>query len=205
VTAGPGATFLCPIISDYLKRYPEVQIELVTTARNVDLVEEHIDVGIRAGALADSTLIARSLGRVAWFLVATPAYLKKHGRPRSPQALRKHHYLSFGAGLEGVGPRLEKDGEEVAVALSPRLAAIDMDVLRAAAVDGLGIAFLPAFHCADDLRTKRLVRVLPDWNAPSVPVHVVYPSTRHISPKVKTFVDHLQARMKPPPWEHASG
>ncbi len=205
VTAGPGATFLCPIISDYLKRYPEVQIELVTTARNVDLVEEHIDVGIRAGALADSSLIARSLGRVAWFLVATPAYLKKHGRPRSPRALEKHHYLSFGAGLEGVGPRLEKDGEEVAVALSPRLAAIDMDVLRAAAVDGLGIAFLPAFHCADDLRTKRLVRVLPDWNAPSVPVHVVYPSTRHISPKVKTFVDHLQARMKPPPWEHASG
>jgi DNA-binding transcriptional LysR family regulator len=201
VTSGPNAAFLGPIISDYFKRYPEVRIELVTTTRAVDLVEERFDLAIRAGHLADSTLVARNLGRVGWFLVATPAYLRKRGRPRSPEDLVKHDFLFFGAGLESVGPRLEKDGNSVQVALSPRLAASEMEVLHTVAVAGQGIALLPAFQCVEDLRAKRLERVLPEWNAPSVPVHVVYPSTRHLSPKVKTFVEHLQARMTPPPWE----
>ncbi|AKU95014.1 Transcriptional regulator, LysR family [Labilithrix luteola] len=201
VTAGPNVTFLAPIISDYLKCHPEVRIELVTTTRSVDLVEERFDLGIRAGNLADSSLVARSLGRVGWFLVATPAYLKKHGRPRSPEELANHDFLFFGAGLEGVGPRLEKDGRTVHVALSPRLSASDMDMLHAVTTAGLGIALLPAFQCVEQLRSGRLTRVLADWNAPSVPVHAVYPSARHISPKVKTFLEHLQARMTPPPWE----
>src|SRR6266481_972624 len=85
VTAPINAAFLGPIVSDYLKRYPEVRLELFCTARAVDLVEERFDVGIRAGTLPDSTLIARSLGSVRWFLVATPAYLKRQGRPRSPE------------------------------------------------------------------------------------------------------------------------
>lgn len=87
------------------------------------------------------------------------------------------------------------------VAVSARLLVTDMDILHAAATAGLGIALLPAFLCAEELRTRRLERVLIDWNAPATPVHVVYPSTRHLSPKVKTFVDHLQQRMTPPPWE----
>jgi DNA-binding transcriptional LysR family regulator len=201
VTAGPNAAFLAPILSDYLKRYPEVRIELVTTTRAVDLVEERFDLGIRAGTLADSTLVARLLGRVGWFLVATPAYLKKRGRPRTPEDLHKHDFLFFGPGLDGVGPRLEKDGRTEQVSLAPRMAASDMDVLHAVAATGLGVALLPAFLCVEDLRARRMERVLPDWNAPSVPVHAVYPSTRHLSPKVKTFLDHLHARMTPPPWE----
>jgi DNA-binding transcriptional LysR family regulator len=201
VTAGPNASFLAPIISDYLKTYPEVRIELVTTTRAVDLVEERFDLAIRAGTLADSTLVARLLGRVGWFLVATPAYLKNRGRPRTPEDLREHDYLFFGPGLDSVGPRLEKDGRTVQLALSPRMAASDMEVLHAVATTGLGIALLPAFLSVADLRARRLERVLPDWNAPSIPVHAVYPSTRHLSPKVKTFLDHLQARMTPPPWE----
>ena len=201
VTAGPNAAWLGPIIGDYLKRYPDVRVELVTTTRAVDLVEERFDLGIRAGTLADSSLVARFLGRVGWFLVATPAYLKKRGRPRSPDDLPKHDFLFFGAGLDGVGPRLEKDGRTVSISLSPRLTASDMDVLHDIATSGLGVAFLPAFQCVEDLRARRLERVLPDWSAPSVPIHVVYPSTRHLSPKVKTFLDHLQARMTPPPWE----
>jgi DNA-binding transcriptional LysR family regulator len=201
VTAGSNTTFLAPIISDYLKRYPEVRIELFCTGRAVDLVEERFDVGIRAGTLADSTLVARSLGRVGWFLVATPAYLKKRGRPRSPEDLMKHGCLFFGTGLDGVGWRLENNGRSVQVALSPRMAVNDMDILRAVATAGQGIALLPAFQCVEELRARRLERVLGDWSAPSVGVHVVYPSTRHLSPKVKTFIEHLQARMTPPPWE----
>src|SRR4051794_6644985 len=84
VTAPTNFAFLGPIVSDYLKRYPEVRVDLFCTGRTVDLVEERFDVAIRAGALADSSLIARSLGSAKWLLVATPAYLKKRGRPKSP-------------------------------------------------------------------------------------------------------------------------
>ena len=138
---------------------------------------------------------------MSWFLVATPAYLKKRGRPRAPEDLQKHDFLFFGAGLDGVGPRLDKDGRTVQLALSPRLTASDMDLVRLVVTAGQGIGALPAFQCIEDLRAHRLLRVLPDWNAPSVPIHAVYPSTRHLSPKVKTFLDHLQARLTPPPWE----
>ncbi len=201
VTVGPNTAFLAPIIVEYLKRYPDVRFELVTTSRAVDLVEERFDLGIRAGTLADSTLVARSLGRIAWLLVATPGYLKKRGRPRTPEALEGHDLLYFGTGLDGVGPRLEKDGRTVRVALPSRLTAIDMEVIREATASGLGIGFLPAFQCVGAIREGLLVRVLPDWEAPAVPVHVVYPSTRHLSPRVKTFVEFLHARMTPPPWE----
>ena len=100
MTAPVNVAFLGPIVSDYLKRYPEVRLELFCTGRAVDLVEERFDLGIRAGTLADSTLIARSLGSVRWFLVATPAYLKRRGRPRSPEDLKKHDCLLFGAGVD---------------------------------------------------------------------------------------------------------
>jgi DNA-binding transcriptional LysR family regulator len=201
VTCIPDSAFLAPIIADYLKRYPEVALELVCTTRPVDLVEERFDLGIRAGALPDSTLIARSLGLVNWLLVAAPAYLRKRGRPRFPADLAKHDCLFFGPGLADVGPRLEKDGDVVQLMVSPRMTVTEMGILHAVAMAGLGIALLPAFQCVDQLRARGLEHVLRDWNAPSVPLQAVYPSTRHLSPKVKTFVDHLQHRMTPPPWE----
>jgi DNA-binding transcriptional LysR family regulator len=201
VTAPTNVAFLGPIVSDYLKRYPEVQLELFCTGRTVDLVEERFDLGIRAGGLADSTLVARSLGRVGWFLVATPAYLKKRGRPRSPEDLKRHDYLFFGAGPGGAALRLENGDRSVQLALTPRMTVSDYDVLHAVAAAGLGVALLPAFLCVVDLRARRLERVLREWTSPSTPVHVVYPSTRHLSPKVKSFVDHLHERMTPPPWE----
>jgi DNA-binding transcriptional LysR family regulator len=201
VTAPLNVAYLAPIVSDFLKRYPEVELELFSTGRTIDLVEERFDLGIRAGALADSTLIGRSLGTVAWFLVATPAYLRRRGRPRSPEDLKEHDCILFGAGPRSAGIRLENAEKSVLVALSARLLASDMDVLRAPVNAGLGIGLLPAFLCVEDLRAGRLERVLRDWSAPPTPVHVVYPSTRHLSPKVKSFVDHLHKRMTPPPWE----
>jgi DNA-binding transcriptional LysR family regulator len=201
VTAPVNVAFLGPIVSDYLKRYPEVRLDLFCTGRTVDLVEERFDLGIRGGALADSTLIARRLGSAKWLLVATPGYLQRRGRPRSPDDLRKHDCLLFGAGPDSGGLRLENGDRSVQVALSPRLTVTDIDVVYAVATAGVGIAVLPAFRCVEDLRARRLTRVLADWNVPSTFLHVVYPSTRHISPKVKSFIDHLHARMTPPPWE----
>lgn len=201
ITAGPNATYLSPIVRDYLKRYPEVRVELFTTTRTVDLVEERFDLAVRVGRLPDSSLIAKSLGEVAWFLAATPGYLKRSGRPRSPPELTKHDMLHFGSGSDRVTLQLQRGEEHAEVELLPRLLTTEIDVLHTAAVGGIGLALMPAFQCIEDLRARRLERVLREWEAPRTPVHVVYPSTRHVSPAVKSFIDHLHAKMTPPPWE----
>jgi DNA-binding transcriptional LysR family regulator len=201
MTAGTGTTFLGPLVRDFLKRYPEVRLELSFTGRVVDLIEERFDLAIRAGTLTDSTLVARSLGAVNWLLVATPAYLRKRGRPRSPKELTAHDCMLFAAGPNGASVRLAKGNQTVQVPLSARLLAADADVLYAAATADLGIALLPAFLCVEDLRARRLERVLGDWEAPSTPIHVVYPTARHLSPKVKTFVEHLLQHTTLLPWE----
>lgn len=201
ITTGVNAEWLGDIVTGFMRRHPDVQLEILCTGRQVDLVEERFDVGIRAGTLADSTLIARSLGRLRWFLVATPAYLKKHGRPKTPDELTRHACLLFGARSPTVTLAFESEANLAEVTLSARLLVSDMDLVHAAAVAGLGIALLPAYRCVDGLRAKAFERVLRDWNAPSTPMHVVYPSTRHLSAKVKLFVEYLQERMTPPPWE----
>jgi DNA-binding transcriptional LysR family regulator len=109
--------------------------------------------------------------------------------------------MLFGAGSSDAGIRLDSGERSVHVAVTPRMLVSDMDVLHGATTAGLGIALLPAYHCLEDLRARRLERVLRDWNAPSTPVHVVYPSSRHVSPKLTSFVDHLYERMTPPPWQ----
>ena len=201
ITTGTNAMFLAPILTDYMKRYPEVRMELLATGRLVDLVEERFDLGVRAGALADSTLVARSLGTARWFLVASPGYLKKRGRPRSPDELKQHDVVWFGAGAAGAALRLQGGDKTTQVTLPVRMVANDLDIVHAGALAGLGVALLPAFRCVRDLRAGKLERVLRDWDAPPTPIHVVYPSTRHISVKVKSFVEHVQAHMTPPPWE----
>src|SRR5258707_1260378 len=107
LTTGPNVAFLGPILNDYMLRYPEVRIEMFCTSRPVDLIEERFDVALRAGALSDSTLVARSLGPVRWFLVGTPAYLKKRGRPRSVEDLKQHACIMFGIPSGGATLRLE--------------------------------------------------------------------------------------------------
>jgi DNA-binding transcriptional LysR family regulator len=201
LTTGPNVAFLGPILNDYLRRYPEVRVEVFCTGRTVDLIEERFDLAIRAGRLSDSTLVARNLGKVRWFLVGTPAYLKKHGRPQSTDELKLHDCITFGTAPGGGTLRLERAGKTAHVEPPARLIVNDFDLVHAAAVAGLGLALLPAYLCVDDIRAKRFERVLPDWEAPAAPIHVVYPSARHISPKVKTFVDHLQQRTTPSPWE----
>jgi DNA-binding transcriptional LysR family regulator len=201
VTAGTNATFLGPIVRDYLKRYPEVQLQLLCTGRTVDLIEERFDLGIRAGRLPDSSLIAKSLGNVTWFLVATPGYLKRRGRPRSPSDLTEHDYLLFGTGTDRTMLHLHRGEQPAQVELTPRLAVSDLEILHDVAAGGMGITLIPGYQCLEDLRARRLERVLRDWDAPTTPIHIVYPSTRHVSATVKSFIDHLQKEMTPPPWE----
>ena len=188
VTAPLNIAFLGPIISTYLARYPEVRLELSANARVVDLIEEGFDVGIRVGPLLDSSLMAKPLGAAQWVLVATPTYLHQRGRPRSPSDLTRHDCLLFGSQASLL---LSRSDETEKVTLYPRLLVTDMDVLENALLSGLGIAAMPKFLCEAALRDLRLDAVLPDWQLPSTTVHIVYPSRRHLSPTVRSFIDHL--------------
>src|SRR5262249_8322503 len=96
---------------------------------------------------------------------------------------------------------LERSAESVQVAVPAHLLVSDMDIVYTAVIAGIGIALLPAFRCIEDLRARRLERVLREWSVPSTPVHVVYPTARHVSAKGKIFIEHLHKRMTPPPWE----
>lgn len=204
VTAPLNFGFLGPIIATFIKRHPEVQVELVCTDRVVDLVDERFDVGVRAGGLVDSSLIAKNLGAARRFLVASRSYLQKRGRPRAPEELEQHDCMSFGAGSGRSVYRLQSGEKVVELAVRARFVVNDIDILYAAAIEGLGIALLPIFRCIADLRARKLERVLGDWDAPLTPIHAVYPSARHLSPKVKSFIEHLHAQMIPPPWERQS-
>jgi DNA-binding transcriptional LysR family regulator len=202
VTTGLNAAWLGDIFAGFLKRYPDVQLDVMCTPRYVDLIEERVDVGIRAGALADSSLVARPLGKSPLYLVAAPSYFRKRRRPRTPAELKEHDFLLFGAATMTFNLRLERaDADAVQVAMHARLVIGDMDVVHASAITGLGIALLPAYRCVGELESGALERVLPEWAPPAAPIHIVYPTARHVSPTVRAFVEHVQKCMTPPPWE----
>jgi DNA-binding transcriptional LysR family regulator len=154
VTAGTNAGWLGSIVGDFLKRYPEVRVELVCTGRVVDLIEERFDLGIRAGALTDSTLIARSLGVGRWFL-ATPAYLERRGHPKSPADLEKHDCLLFGSGASGSVLRLENGDRSVQLSVSSRMLVNDMDVLREPRAPASGSRCYPRISASTDCALAR--------------------------------------------------
>ncbi len=191
VTAPLNLALVGPLVSDYLARYPEVRLELSANARVVDLIEERFDVGLRIGRLQDSSLVAKALGTFEWIVVATPEYLARRGRPTTPADLKRHDCLLFGS---AASVTLKRDGAAEEVHLTPRLLVTDMDVLQVALSDGLGVAIVPAFLCEKGMRAGRLEQVLPGWRPPSTTLHVVYPSSRHLSPTVRSFIDHVQER-----------
>ncbi len=192
VTAPLSFGLLGPIVASFLEQNPEVQIDLVCTDRVVNLVEEGFDVAIRAGRLVDSALVARRLGALKSVVVAAPAYLKRHPRLKSPADLEKHPCITFGSIPAPTIWTLHFGEKKVDVRISPRLSTNDMDLMRDAARAGIGLALLPEHFCAPDLRRGRLKRVLADWCSPETPVHAVYPTARHLSPKVAAFVDLLR-------------
>jgi DNA-binding transcriptional LysR family regulator len=187
---------LGPILADFLARYPDVRVEVLSTDRRVDLVAEGYDVAVRAGALADSTLVARRIGSVERVAVASPGYLRAKGAPRRPADLAGHDCLVFSGGRETNVWALQAAGRQVSVTVRARMVVNDFDLLRAAALAGSGVALLPLHACAEDLAAGRLERVLPTCNSPGTPLSAVYPGGRHPSPKVGAFVEVLRERWR---------
>ena len=198
VTAPLNFGFLGPMVTSFLAAFPEVDVDLLCADRVVDLIDEGFDVAIRVGPLADSSLIVRSLGALQSYLVASPAFVERHGVPEAPEAIARFPCVVFSAGREAGAWRLSSAGRKVTVVPSPRLVANDFDFLDDAVLAGAGLALIPSFRCQQYLGTGRMVRVLPEWCTPDIAMHAVYPSSRHLSPKVKALVDHLRAELVPP-------
>jgi len=186
-----GILQLNEVIPAYIKQYPQVQISLSLTDRFIDVVSEGFDLVIRIAELEDSSLIARKIAPCRLVLCASPEYLKKHGVPGVPQDLSLHHCLTY---ANNVNPDTwvlhGPDGTE-SVKVNGPVCADNGDILKAAAVSGLGIALLPTFIVGPDLCAGRLQTVLPDYCLPDISIYAIFPSRRYLSAKVRTFIDFL--------------
>jgi DNA-binding transcriptional LysR family regulator len=176
-------------IDGYLERYPAVTVEAEFTGRLVDIVHEGFDLAIRVGDLPDSSLAARRLGELEYGLFASPGYLRRRRRPRSPEELARHDLLMFSTPSHRHW-RLIRNGEERRVETAPRLRVNNSVAVRDAAASGMGIAQLPLVIAREAVERGALVRVLGEWRSLPVPVHALYPSARYLTPKVRAFVDH---------------
>jgi LysR family transcriptional regulator, regulator for bpeEF and oprC len=176
----------------FQKHFPAVKVEAELTNRVIDLVHEGFDCAVRVGQLPDSTLSARKLGEVTYALYASPAHLAERGKPEGPDDLLRHDWLRLSIGA--TQPlKLINRRDAFDIAVPPRLLVNNHAFLRAAAQEGLGIALLPEFQAAPLAAQGALVRLLPGWSRPPVPVHAVFPSTRFLTPKVRAFVDLAKA------------
>ncbi|KGS07289.1 LysR family transcriptional regulator [Burkholderia sp. ABCPW 111] len=190
-----GVHCLMPMLAVYMRAYPEVQVDLTLSDRVVDVVDEGYDAVIRIAPLADSRLIARPLAQYRLVLCASPAYLAEHGTPAEPADLAAHECLGFSysgqpAALEW--PFESAHGQQ-AVRVRSRLAVNNGAALRMAALDGLGIILQPTELVGDDLAAGRLVRLLPGYEPPARPIHLLYSPDRRPTPKLRSFIDYVIA------------
>ncbi|HET9627611.1 MAG TPA: LysR family transcriptional regulator [Kofleriaceae bacterium] len=191
-----GRLHVLPIVSGLLARHGQLAIRLVLSDRFVHLVDEAVDVAVRIGELADSSLIAARLGAVSRIVVASPAYLARRGTPRTPAELAGHDLIGFDALASGGDWRFA-DG--AAVHVEPRLAVNSADAAIAAAEDGLGITRTLSYQVRAAVYAGRLVPLLQSHAPPALPVHAVYPARRFASANVASFVAAAKARFQAEP------
>jgi DNA-binding transcriptional LysR family regulator len=191
-----GRTFLAPALPDFLERYPRVAVELTLTDRFVNLVEEGVDVAVRVGGLADSSLVARRIGGFRRVVCAAPAYLKRRGVPKEPADMTGHDCLIYSMLAEVDRWRFIIEEREVAIPVTGRLRSNNQDVLLRAALDSAGIMLAPSWLVRDHVASGRLRLVLEDFEPESTPIHILYPHARLLSAKVRALIDYLAARWR---------
>ena len=192
IGASVAGRLIIPALHSFYARYPDIQLDLGVGDRPVDLIGDNIDCVVRGGELTEPSLVARRIGTLGFITVAAPSYLERHGVPQHPLDLERGHrmlrYFSARSGRQ-FGHHFRRDGEQVEVTGHHQLALNESNAHVSALVAGLGIAQTARFHAQPHVDSGDLVQVLPDWQAPSLPVHVVYPPNRHLSAKVRAFVD----------------
>jgi DNA-binding transcriptional LysR family regulator len=186
-----GRWHITPIVASFLDAHPGIRVELVLTNRNLDLIEDGLDVAVRIGPLADSSLVARRVGQVRRVLFASPDYLARRGRPHTLRDLKVHEII-FNSDRP-VPPvwRFRGSGRDRAVRFTPRFMVTDVEAVLLAAKAGRGIGRALSYQVADDLAAGALVRLLRGLEPPALPVQLVIPTARHMSANVRFFLDHV--------------
>lgn len=192
---------LAPVISEFLVRFPRIELELLPTDRVIDMVEEGVDIAVRIGRMADTSFMARRIGADKRLICASPAYLARQGTPRRPQDLTRHKCI-----VSRSNPHLNRwafrdgDGVQEIEVVGP-LAVSEGEAQLQLALQGVGIVRLTRLTVAQAIREGKLVSLLEAESAdPPVPIHAVYPHRRHLAPKVPAFVNFLIEKFTPPPW-----
>lgn len=186
------------IISSFIARYPNVEMEVELSTRLVDLIEDGVDLAMRVGTLADSSLIARKIASVKMGLYCTPEYAEKHGLPDTPSDLNLHTCLM------NVRPadqwQIVVDGETMTTSLTPKMRANSVSFLREMVLQHHGIARMPTVFALSLLEENKLIPVLADFRLPDIDIHALYPTRRHLNPKVRLFIDHTVEMIAKHPW-----
>lgn len=190
-------------LPDFMRQHPDIKIDLVCNDRFVDLIAEEFDVGLRiTRQLPDSTLMARRLCASEMVLVASPAYVQQHGAPQTPQELSRHNYMAYSLALQTTELSFTgADGSTSTVAVSGRLQSNTGMVVCDAVRAGLGITASATFVVAEDLRRGELLRLLPQYQLHARELYALYPRNRHLSPKVRAFIDFISAYYAQPRWD----
>ncbi|MBQ8104964.1 MAG: LysR family transcriptional regulator [Afipia sp.] len=189
-----GRLHVGPVMSAYLKQYPDVSAELRLSDRTVSLVDEGIDLAVRIGHLADSSVIARAVGDMRRVVVASPRYLKAHGTPQKLSDLADHEVIQFSGSSALVEWRFLEDGREIRVPNTSRFATNSTDAAVLHAEQGGGLISVLAYQVAESLKAGRLKIVLAKYELPPMPIHLVYPTSRLLSAKVRAFIDLVVAQ-----------
>ena len=195
VPVAMGRLVFAPEIRAFLERFPKITVELGCTDRTVDLVQAGVDCALRGGQLPDSRLAARRVGDLRFVLCAAPHYIELHGLPDTPDDLARHHQIGYVLASSGkVRPvSLRREAREFELDVPARFVTTDSAAALSAALDGLGIIVLAEFVASHHLTSGGLVRVLPGWQCPSLPLHLVTPTTRKRTARVQAFMDWAHA------------
>ena len=189
-----GLTVIIPALPDFYARYPDIQLDLGVSDRPVDIIAENVDCVVRGGELIDQSLVARRIGEFYLMSCASPAYLKRHGTPQHPAELEDNHrMIRYASPRNGKLYSFEyyKDGETIEVGGNYLLSVNDSRAGVVAALAGLGVLHTATFQVQDYISTGALEPLFTGWCTESIPLHVVYPPNRHLSNKVRVFVDWI--------------
>jgi DNA-binding transcriptional LysR family regulator len=186
---GFGRLHVSSVVTAYLKRHHEVSAELRLEDRVINLVEEGVDLAVRIGQLPDSSLVARHVGDMRRIMVASPGYLKSRGEPKRPQDIAAHDAIQSGSTSGQAEWRFLEGGNEVRMDYAPRLVTNTADAAIRYAEAGGGLTRVLAYQAAEAIKRGRLKIVLAKFELPPLPIHIVYPTSRLLSAKVRTFID----------------
>jgi len=195
-TVALGRSYLQPVVAQFLAAFPEVNVQLNFQDREINLLEEHIDVALRIGGLADSSLIAVRVGEIRRVAVASPIYLKSHGMPKSPNDLSAHDCISYVPIQSPTTWRFERGQTEYVVPVRSRLIVNNLESACDGARAGIGVAMALSYNVAESIKSGLLTPLLHDFHPPAIPISFVYSPNRFMPVKLRAFLDFALPRLR---------